>query len=757
MGRNYCWTLNKSDKLVLKIRQARSRMTTPVLHFTLFLLVVFSTLAPLFVVQQCLAANLGATIRLGKGAIGHGDRAVEFSPDGKTLAVATEIGVSLYDVKTTREIGRLKGSNGGGGHDVAFSPDGAILASTSGVQIELWDVKTQRNIATLVEYNRRVRYGISAVAFSPDGRILASGDQEGRIKLWDVETGNDVATIKAHAKEVSSVMFSPDGAMLASGAGDDTVKLWDVETKETIATRFKRFVTRRQIATLRGIMGYVESVTFSPDGTILATGSPEGVNLWDVETKRNIAALRGPGNTSPKFIDAVRFSPDGSILAAASADSEVILWSVSGRPSLIMNASSDQAASTFTRPITMLHGHEGGVYSVAFSPDGAILASASSGGGLNKPRQSSPPAHPGWNRSVKLWALTPTPSSDGGMKRYQEIATLPEHMGPIHAVWFLADGSTIASESSDKVRLWDVETGEYIDTLPKYTNPSNPRVTVTWQDGSPPQLQETASGRVIAALKEHTGKVTTVAYSTDGTKIALGSDNGTVKLWETETGRLLTILSGNIVEITDVKFSPNGATAVTLSMPEDQTGGRAIKLWNAEKGLTIATLDGQAYSARYIAYSSSGKLLALPSRDNSISLWNSDRGIKIAILVGHTDTVWVMTFSPDETILASGSKDSTVRLWEVETGKLIATLPHKWYVFDVAFSPNGAILASGGSGDTALHLWDGRTGRPISAHHGHGDTIRRLVFSTDGSTLASGSDDGTVLLWKVPALLESPE
>ena len=734
-------------------------MPTIVLFCRLFLLLVLAAFVPLCVLQEGLAANLGAPIRLGKGAVGHGDRAVEFSPDGQILAVATAIGVVLYDAKTIRQIGRLEGSTVGGVHDVAFSPDGAILASTpSGAIIELWDVKTRRNTVTLVEYNRRVRYGISAVAFSPDGRILASGDQEGRIKLWDVETGNDVATIKAHAKEVSSVVFSPDGSMLASGSVGDTVKLWDVETKETVAARFKRFVTRRHIATLRGDKAWFESVAFSPDGTILATGSPEGVKLWDVRSKRNIETLRWQGGKRLRLANAVKFSPDGSIFAAALSDGEVILWAVSSRPSPIMNASSNQTASTLTRPIATLHGHEGGVYSAAFSPDGAILASASSGGGLNKPRQSSPPAHPEWNRSVKLWALTPTSSSNGEMKRYQEIATLPEHMGPIDDVWFLADGSTIASESSDKVRLWEIETGKYIDTLPKYTNPSNPRVTVAWQDGSPPQLQETATGRVITTLKEHTGKVTAVAYSTDGTKIALGSDNGTVKLWEAETGRLLAILSGNMGAITDVKFSPNGTTAVTLSIPEDETGGNVIKLWNVKRGLTIATLDSRVYSARYIAFSPSGEMLALPSRDNTISLWNTDRGLKIATLVGHTDQVYAMAFSPDDTKLASaGLKDNTARLWEIETGKIIAALPHKWYVFDVAFSPDGAILASGGSGDVTLRLWDGKTGRPITALHGHGDTIRRIVFSTDGRTLASGSDDGTVLLWKVPALLESTE
>ena len=93
-------------------------------------------------------------------------------------------------------------------------------------------------------------------------------------------------------------------------------------------------------------------------------------------------------------------------------------------------------------------------------------------------------------------------------------------------------------------------------------------------------------------------------------------------------------------KITDVMFSPNGASAITMSLPEDDLGGKVIKLWNANRGLTMATLDGQAYSAGYVTYSSSGKMLALPSRDNTISIWNSDRGLKIATLEGHTDTVW---------------------------------------------------------------------------------------------------------------------
>ena len=692
----------------------------------------------------------GATVRLGRGAVGHGDRAVAFSPDGKTLAVATEVGVSLYDVKTAHEIVRLTRPEGGGG-DVVFSPDGKTLASVTRTQIALWDVKTGRNIGTLVE-DARVRYGIRALTFSPDGTMLASASRT-QIKLWDLETRTELMTLKGHTDTIDSVVFSPDGKMLASGASDKTVKLWNIETGGNIATRFKRFSARRQIATLRGDMDVVESVAFSPNGTILAVGSVEGVNLWDVETKQKIATLRGRGGKELSFVNAVRFSPDGKILASASADGVVSLWAVSEHPSTSLNASSGQATGSLGRPIVTLDGHEGGVCAVAFSPDGTMLASASSGGGLVKSRESSLPADPAWNRSVKLWALTPIPSSAGEIKPYQQIVTLPEHTEDIRKVWFLPDGTKIVSESGDKVRLWDVETGRYIDTLPKYTNPSNPRVFVAWGDDTPVQIRETATGRAIATLEEHTGKVYGVTYSPDGTALALGSNDGTVRIWEVETGQQLAILKGDMGAVTGVKLSPDGATALTMSASEEQTGGRLIKLWNAERGLTIATLDGQTYWHRAVEYSPDGKRLAAPSRNNTIGLWNADSGLKIAKLIGHTDEVWDVAFSPDGTILASGSKDGTVRLWDVETGHPLDTLWHGWYVYTVAFSPDGTILASG-SGDLTVGLWEVETGRPLARLRGHGARIWTVAFSPDGSILASGSSDGTVLLWDMSALTE---
>ena len=159
-------------------------MTAHARHFTLVVLVVISTATPLCAVQHCLAADFGTPIRLGKGAVGHGDRAVEFSPDGQTLAVATSIGVSLYDAKTTREIGRLTGNNGGGVNNVAFSPDGAILASggSGDVTLRLWDGNTGQPITALHGHGDAIR----KIVFAADGGRLASCSVDGTVLLWSV-------------------------------------------------------------------------------------------------------------------------------------------------------------------------------------------------------------------------------------------------------------------------------------------------------------------------------------------------------------------------------------------------------------------------------------------------------------------------------------------------------------------------------------------------------------------------------------------
>ena len=268
---------------------------------------------------------------------------VAFSPDGTKIASASSGSiVNLWDVATRTNIATLQGS-----WSVAFSPDGTILASGT----KMWDVATREHIATLGEQHRS-----RAIAFSPDGTMLASGasgSDDNTIELWDVRTKQHITTLGRHRGWVHSLTFSPNSRILASGgSGDGAIKLWDVATQTNIAT----------LSDARISISDIQSLAFSPDGTILASGSGSGriehlLNLWDVVTKQHIATLGG--RTSWGSLS-VAFSPDSTTLASGAGDGAINLWDVATK-----------------QHIVTLAGHTTSVRSVAFSPDGHILASGS--------------------------------------------------------------------------------------------------------------------------------------------------------------------------------------------------------------------------------------------------------------------------------------------------------------------------------------------------------------------------------------------
>ena len=164
----------------------------------------------------------GAKARLGKGQINE----LAYSPDGTRLAVASSIGIWLYDTATGQEVALLTGHSSWV-LSVAFSPDSRTLASGSSDEtIRLWDAVTGAEQRTLTGHSDWVW----SVAFSPDGRTIASGSRDGTIRLWDAGMGEEKRTLMGHSGGVLSVAFSPDGRTIASGSGDDTIRLWDAET-----------------------------------------------------------------------------------------------------------------------------------------------------------------------------------------------------------------------------------------------------------------------------------------------------------------------------------------------------------------------------------------------------------------------------------------------------------------------------------------------------------------------------------------------
>ncbi len=543
----------------------------------------------------------------------NGANAVAFSPDGRTFASGGgDNQVKLWDAASGRELYDLAGHSGRI-YSVAFSPDGRVLASASGDHsVKLWDVAAGRELRTLSGHKDAVR----SVAFSPDGRSLATGGVDKTVKLWDIASGRELQTLTGHTDWISAVSFSPDGKVLASGSWDHTAKLWDV-------------ATGRELRTLAGHSNQIWSVAFAPNGRLLATGSYDHtIKLWDAGSGRELRTLTGHAS----WIESVAFSRDGHVVASAGADHLVKLWDVD----------SGRELHTF-------RGHSEFMRAVAYSPDGRTLAAA------------------GVDRSIKLW------DTAAGRIRL----TLVGHTDFIRSLVFSPDGRTLASSSADRsIKLWDAQSGRELRTIGmgQLTGSNSAvafspdgRTLATAGTGNSVVLWDAASGSELRRLLGHSAAVAAVAFAPDGATLASAGADRTIKLWDPISGRERQTLTGHSSWIESVAFSPDGHTLASGS------GDKTIKLWDVASGRLVRTLTGHGSVVDSVAFSADGRMLASGSWDDTVKLWDPVSGIERHTLSGHRDQVESVSFSPDGRGLASASLDTTVRIWDAAHGTALAS------------------------------------------------------------------------------------
>ena len=548
-----------------------------------------------------------AIVRFGKGKI----HEIEYSPDGKLLAVASGIGIWLYDVTTQQEIALLT-EHTSVVDCLTFSPDGRTFASGSkDGTILLWGYKSadgRTSVQTKLTVDRSEHSALN-LAFSPDGKTLASGTDD-PIRFWDTITGEQKQAFTGPPENINNLSFSPDGKTIVSITWGGEVYISD-----TITGKLKKTFTVR-------MTDGVFSTAFSPDGEIFVIGSRDGIiYLSDLKTGELKRKLTGHSVD----VQSIAFSPDGKTLTSSgSGDGTIRFWDVS--------TGNQKHAVT---------GHTDYVYSVVFSPDGKFVASGYSGGAIRFWDASTGQylrTLKGLNEDVSDLIFTSDGKTlvyaDGENIRLQDPRTgeekmlLTGHTWGIHSMVLSPDGDMLASGSEDTtIRLWDIHTGEHKKTL-----------------------------------NGHTDYIYSVAFSPDGKTLASGSDDNTIRLWNVDTGETEIILVGHAHEFEGVKsvaFSPDGKTLASGG------GDNIIHLWDIDTGKSKMALIGHTHWVFSLAFSPDGETLASGSVDSDIRLWDPRTGKHKKTLMGHAAWVRNIVFSPDGKTLVSGGDDGSVLLWQI--------------------------------------------------------------------------------------------
>ncbi|HUW59072.1 MAG TPA: serine/threonine-protein kinase [Planctomycetota bacterium] len=411
------------------------------------------------------------------------------------------------------------------------------------------------------------------------------------------------------------------------------------------------------------------------------------------------------------------------------------------------------------RSLMTLRGHRGRVLSVAWSPDGKLIASGSYDLSVRIWDAATGKLVRTWQPGHTVEALDFSPDSKrvvtGGtapIAAVFDVATgtecirLAGHKGRVHAAAFSRDGKRIVTGGDDAtIKVWDAATGELIRTMTGHKS-------VVWS----------------------------VAFSRDGKRLVSGGgpSNPSTRIWDVETGeQLLVIRHPN--SVIGVAFSLSGRWVLSNQSYD-------VTVHDAMTGAEIAMLRGHRGLVRAVAYNLGGGLIVTGGSDKTVRIWKESTGDEIARLQGHEDGVTSVDFSPDWERVVSGSLDGTVkiwdraagdgivsfgtdatyglafsadsrliavgvgrpRLWDVKTGKAVLTLKDfPSSVRTATFSPDGKRIALTADRERRVRLWDADTGEAVMTLTGHEDTVLCVAFSRDGTRLVSGDNSGTMKVW----------
>ncbi|MFJ4947477.1 NACHT and WD repeat domain-containing protein [Streptomyces sp. NPDC088760] len=535
--------------------------------------------------------------------------------------------------------------------------------------------------------------------------------------------------LTGHRGEVNTVDFSPDGHVLASGDDKGEIWLWNTAGPGPPS---------RLGDPLRGFRQPVWGVHFSAVGHFLAAADEDGTfRRWDVRDPRHPTALGDPVKAGGGGQYALAISPDGRLLAAAGDDGRVRLWDVS----------DPRYPKLLGQPLTGA-GANGSVYGVAFSPDGTLLAAGGS------------------NATVRLWHVT-----DPRRPRAAGRPTIPDASagGDVQTVAFNHDNRTLAATvDSGAAQLWDITDPVKPTAIDSPTDESGVNAVAFSHSGNLMALggDSNAVGlynmaspkdyRGLASLVGHTGHVWGLAFNPEGTQLASVGNDHQVRVWTMPR----TILTGHTDLVQATALSRDGHLLASGS------ADRTVRLWDVSSTADPRLLSGSirldAPSSPYaVAFQPGGRVLAVAAGPE-VQLWDVTDAARPRLLgspPGHADDSFLsVAFTPGGDTMASGNSDGTVALWNVSDPSrprlLGRPLPSGsgGQINGVAISPDGRTLVAV-SNDGGLRLWDVVDPARPSPLGGlltvSEDPVNSVVFSPNSHMLATSGDDAVIHFWDI--------